>query len=238
MPTKSAYITVYDALKRMITDGRYKPGDLLPPEPALCAMFNVSRTTVRKAAELLARDGFVGIRQGFGTAVLNYRTMQNLNVISSFTETLTKRGYEVTLQGVTITREPADRDAADALGITEGEDVAHVRRTTAVSGTPIALIDNYVPYNMVDGIEEYAGRFVSFYRFLEERYCIRMEMARDRISACEADPETARLLALPAGSALLNIRRLCVFRGRPVSLDKLRIRGDMYEFEVSMYGRG
>ena len=89
-------------------------------------------------------------------------------------------------------------------------------------------------------MRKYAGRFrLVSTDFSRRGICIRMgDWARgpDKRPA-RADPETARLLALPAGSALLNIRRLCVFRGTPrPALDKLRIRGDMYEFEVSMYG--
>ena len=67
----------------------------MPTEPDLLKMFTVSRTTVRKAMELLEQGGFVKIQQGRGTDVLDYKATQKLNVVSSFTETLELKGYKV-----------------------------------------------------------------------------------------------------------------------------------------------
>jgi len=48
------YQWVYNSLKTQIEVGDYKVGELLPPEPDLQKKFQVSRTTVRKAVEMLA----------------------------------------------------------------------------------------------------------------------------------------------------------------------------------------
>ena len=52
------YRWVYNSLKNRIEVDDFKVGDFLPPEPELQRMFNVSRTTVRKAVEMLAQHGF------------------------------------------------------------------------------------------------------------------------------------------------------------------------------------
>ena len=90
-----AYSMVYDTLKQEIIDGDIAIGELLPPEPELERRFQVSRTTVWKAVELLSRDGFVRAQQGKGTEVLNNKTKQNLNGVTSISETLRKRGCTV-----------------------------------------------------------------------------------------------------------------------------------------------
>ena len=51
-----AYKQVYDALLEKIEKKEYPTGSLLPAEPELEKMFQVSRTTVRKAVELLSRS--------------------------------------------------------------------------------------------------------------------------------------------------------------------------------------
>ena len=48
------YLWVYNTLKKQIEDREYVTGDHLPPEPELEKKYNVSRTTIRKAVELLA----------------------------------------------------------------------------------------------------------------------------------------------------------------------------------------
>ena len=84
---KPAYFVVYETIKKWIFSGQYKPGDLLPSEPDLIKQFAVSRTTVRKAMEMLAHDSLIVARQGIGTIVLDCHTTQNLNTVTSFTTT-------------------------------------------------------------------------------------------------------------------------------------------------------
>src|SRR5690242_14502058 len=52
-----------------IVRGVHPPGRPLPPEPALCETFSVSRTVVREAVKLLQEKGLVQVRQGSGTVV-------------------------------------------------------------------------------------------------------------------------------------------------------------------------
>ena len=60
---------VAEELKEKIISNVYKCGDQLPPEPALCEMFSVSRITVREALKKLNMMGLVEIKQGKGTFV-------------------------------------------------------------------------------------------------------------------------------------------------------------------------
>lgn len=60
---------VVSQLKDKIITGAYKRGDQIPPEPALCEMFGVSRITVREALKKLNMMGLVEIKQGRGTFV-------------------------------------------------------------------------------------------------------------------------------------------------------------------------
>jgi DNA-binding FadR family transcriptional regulator len=52
-----------------IVRGDHAPGTPLPPEPALCETFSVSRTVVREAVKMLQEKGLVNVRQGSGTTV-------------------------------------------------------------------------------------------------------------------------------------------------------------------------
>lgn len=61
---------VTEELVQRIVRGQHAPGSSLPPEPALCEAFSVSRTVIREAVKLLQEKGLVQIRQGAGTVVL------------------------------------------------------------------------------------------------------------------------------------------------------------------------
>ena len=90
------YMKVYNRLKNQILSGSYPSGNFLPTESELEQIYQVSRTTIRKAVKMLSDEGFLSVRQGCGTMVMDTRTTQNYNQVTSVTESLKKRGYEVT----------------------------------------------------------------------------------------------------------------------------------------------
>jgi GntR family transcriptional regulator, transcriptional repressor for pyruvate dehydrogenase complex len=70
-PIKSTriYEEIVRQVKAMISEGRLKAGDRLPPERDLAEKFVVSRTSVREALRALESLGLVEIRPGEGTFV-------------------------------------------------------------------------------------------------------------------------------------------------------------------------
>ena len=70
-PIKSTriYEEIIRQVKQMITEGRLKSGDRLPPERDLAEKFVVSRTSVREALRALESLGLLEIRPGEGTFV-------------------------------------------------------------------------------------------------------------------------------------------------------------------------
>lgn len=63
------YEEVASRIQRLISEGRLKPGDKLPPERELAEAFGVSRGSVRDAIRVLELIGLVEPRQGDGTIV-------------------------------------------------------------------------------------------------------------------------------------------------------------------------
>ncbi|MBQ8275797.1 MAG: GntR family transcriptional regulator [Clostridia bacterium] len=235
--TTAAYLVVYEAIKARIIDEQYPVDSLLPPEPMLEKLFGVSRTTIRRAVEMLSREGYVCAKQGVGTMVLDYKTMQNLNTISSFTETLSESGHTITLRAIDIgIRNGADMpEMAAQFGLSGDDKLARIKRIVCTDGVPIAVIQNYLPYSLVEGIEGYASRLQSLYSLLREQYFINFDMARERITARAADETEAMQLNIPLGFPLLCVKRISYIRNKPACCDVLAIRSDMYGYNVSLY---
>ena len=232
----ASYLKVYNQLKEQIHNGEYPIGSFLLPESALEQKFQVSRITIRKAIEMLAADGYVRKQSGVGTIVLNYRVTQNLNTLTSLTETLTQRGYDVTVKEISITVEPANHELVKMLGVRKNEKLAHVRRVVYVSGEPLGIIENYIPYSLVEGIEN-RKEFKSLYRHLESNYKLHIEMSQDHITAKNADATEAEVLQVPEGFALICVNRLCLAAGKIVIYDTLRLRHDKYGYDITLYNK-
>jgi GntR family transcriptional repressor for pyruvate dehydrogenase complex len=54
----------------MIAEGKWRPGEKIPPESDLCQLFDVARSTVREALKALAFVGVLKMRHGDGTYVM------------------------------------------------------------------------------------------------------------------------------------------------------------------------
>lgn len=230
-----AYQRVYESLSKKIVTGEYPVGSLLPSEPLLEKIYHVSRITVRRAVELLERNGFVQCRQGIGTTVLNFHATQNLNKITSFTQTLTKAGYVVSYKKCDIDVISADQKLADVLSINLGDSVVRFHRVVMASGKPISTIYNYIAYENVPDIEKHPLKFTSLYEFLAEKYFISFDMAQDTLRAIVADAALAEELEIEKGYPILASERRALYRGKCLSYDVTYTRGDMYSFNVTLF---
>jgi GntR family transcriptional regulator len=231
------YLRVYGSLKAQVEAGDFKQGDFLPAEPELQKLFNVSRTTVRRAAELLAQEGFVSIQQGKGTEVLDFKATQRLQYVTSFSETLREKGFTVRFRDLAVDLVPAPRGVAAELKVAPNSQLARVQRVTLAGGKPVAVVLNYLLPEIVPGIEKRIAGMKSLYAFLESEYNLRIEAATDCISATAADARVASRLEVPEGSPLLVVRRVTYSRGRPIELAVLHVLADKYEYCVQSKDR-
>jgi DNA-binding FadR family transcriptional regulator len=61
-------------LQQEISLGRYKVGEIIPPEPVLMEQFGVGRSTIREAIKTLSNAGVLRVQQGAGTFVCEPQT--------------------------------------------------------------------------------------------------------------------------------------------------------------------
>lgn len=237
MSQNPVYLKVYNKIKGLIQDGTYPVSTFLPPESELEELFEVSRTTIRKAIKMLSDDGIVTVRQGSGTIINGNRTTQNYNKVNSITESLKRKGYKVTTAGMMIEVFPASLSIAKELEIPINEKVARVQRVQCANGKPVSIMTNYIPYELVPGIEQYQNQFVGLYQFMEENYKIEIEYSRDKIYAKSADFFEAQALQVEPKEALLTVHRVCYANKRPVCIDHVCVVGNQYEVEIEGRGR-
>src|SRR5438552_15576329 len=77
------YEEVASQIQRLISEGRLRPGDHLPPERELAERFGVSRTSVRDAIRVLELMGLLVPRQGERMVVWVLRPESLVNPLSS-----------------------------------------------------------------------------------------------------------------------------------------------------------
>lgn len=137
-------------IRRLIADGRLKPGDRLPPERELAAALGVSRTSVRDAIRTLEVAGLVEPRQGEGTVV---RELSTDNLVAPLASVLlSRRDLLADLMAVRKMIEPAmAREAARHATPEEIREMAAVlaRQAARVEAGGVAIEEDSAFHDLI-----------------------------------------------------------------------------------------
>lgn len=87
------YIQIVSQIKKLVLDGKLKPGDSIPAMRTLAKDLSVSVITVQKAYEILRDEGFLNTVVGKGTFVEmpgmhDLKINQKANLITKIDETI------------------------------------------------------------------------------------------------------------------------------------------------------
>ncbi len=110
-----------------IVRGDHPSGTSLPPEPALCEAFSVSRTVVREAVKALQEKGMVQVRQGAGTLV-NPQAMWNTLDEVVLGAVVAEDATLGVLDDLVVTRRLLESDMAQVAARTADQDTVDALR--------------------------------------------------------------------------------------------------------------
>lgn len=202
------------------------PGQGLPSERALAGGLGISRVTVRRALDLLARDGRLHRHQGAQTKVAD-RLQKTLSTVTGFSEELNARGSvpgHRWLSRKTVLPTPVE---AMSLGLSASDPVVRLIRIRSADGRPLAIERATVPQSILpsgDMVED------SLYAALRALGAGPVRGSQ-RIRAGLMSQLEAELLEAEPGAPLLIIERRCFLAdGRAVEFTETRYNGALYDF--------
>ena len=116
------YEQVAEQIRRLISSGALKPGDLLPPERELAAKLGVGRSSIRDAVRTLEVMGILEPRQGHGTVV---RDLSADSLVVPLSLVLTRK-RELVTELLDVRRMIEPGLAARAARNATAEEIAHM----------------------------------------------------------------------------------------------------------------
>ena len=194
------YKAIYDDLRGKIFSGEYKPGDMLPSEYTLCASFDASRETVRKALKALGNEGLIYSRSKVG----NFVSVPNH---SDFSLAFTEERDGLTTQFLKVHGIRPDERVRRVLGIDEKQIVIEFSQITRdKNDVPVAIDLKYVPYRKAMPVVENEMRFASYFPGITnvEPFDYYTEI---EVSAVAAPARVAELMGCEPGEPLLLIEK-------------------------------
>ncbi len=142
MPTRrpgSAQITI--ELRQAIAGGELIPGQQLPSMGELARRHGVTAVTVRRALSDLAAEGLIEITHGVGTFVAD--RVRQFDLLPSFQAQLGEQGLLLETRLCARSARVRHSEAAVALGLSAGTELAAISRLRLVDGLPVALQYSY-----------------------------------------------------------------------------------------------
>lgn len=224
------YLQVVQRIATSIELGQWPGGGVLPGERALCEELQVSRTTLRKAIQVLTERGLIVSRQGSGNYV-SQQVTQGLTRLTSFSDDMRARGWAPGARVLSAGVHPADTLEAAALHLSARDRVVRLVRLRMADGVPLALERAVVSAQSLPDPSVVGS---SLYAALDARG-LRPVRAVQHLRAAAALPADAEHLGIEVGMPVMHtVRNSFLADGRPIEFTRSVYRGDRYDFVVDL----
>lgn len=226
------YQSVQRQMLEALSQGEWRPEEVIPSEKKLCERFGVSIGTLRKAIDGLVADHILIRHQGLGTFVAGHSRprhfFQFFNVVAHDGE---KTYPEVQLIQFSSTK--ADRLIAEKLQLEPGAPVFRIRNLLLLKRAPTIVDQICLPAAVFPSLTEsmVRERPNTLYNLYHEAFGINVIRIDERVRAAKPPASTAKLLGLSADDPILEVRRIAYsFHRQPVEWRISHINTRDYEY--------
>jgi len=228
-----AYMQLVGILRESIASGRYLAGDQLPTEAELCASYDVSPMTVRRAIGVLLDQGAVRTHRGRGTFVQPLRLSTASFDLSPLRDILDDEA--VTAKVIEARVVPAAGRAAARLALAVGTRIVSIRRVLQRGGEPLFYHRESLVYDPTRPIVEAELDVTALRGLFEGGAGVGPKHGELILHASVLTKEEARYLASEPGHAAFVLEHLFYdYDDVPVSWGHFACRGELLQFHASV----
>jgi len=226
---------IYLTLAERIETGALPPGARIAAEPALAAEHGVSRVTIRRALDRLAREGKVSRRAGSGTFVADgvVQPVVKADLTDLFAR-VREMGERTGIRLLSFGYGPPPEPVAEALRLDRGERTQRAVRVRLVDGQPFSHLTTHVPERIGATYDEPELATTPLLALLE-RSGVVAGHAHQVIGAVLAGPDVAEALGCEVGAALVSLTRVVATADRQ-GIEYLHglYRPDRFAFQIDI----
>ena len=229
------YHRIASSLRDLIMDTEFDEDGkqvALPSESELCAIYQVTRATVRHALDVLEREGLIYRERGRGTFLRRRRVQLDVSRLSSTTEELRARGWQPGVRILGLRRMVPRPHVQRTLHLSGGQEVWETHRLRLADGEPISLQWSYISCEIVPDLDQHdvSG---SLWNTLRHVYGIELTDADLIVRARPASTKEAELLEIEEGAPVFFIEETSYSQdGQLIEYEHGVWRGDRYELYV------
>ncbi len=229
------YDLIEQNFRELIISGQIRSGEAIPSEWELADLYAVSRLTIRRALDDLARQGWLQRRHGVGTFVTHPTVTQIAPSKLSFTEQMRSIGRQPSSRLVHIRVISADPQLTARLKLEEGEPIIEIMRIRLADGEPVLLETSYLSKERFPGLENVEElSHASLYEMLGARYQTRVASMDQILEPVLLTKAEAKYLEAQVGAPAIKSEVVALTsEGDPIEYSWSVTRGDKCKFFFS-----
>ncbi len=222
---------LHDELLKQIKSGQYQPGDRIPSEMQLSAMYHISRVTVRNAIQQLVDEDLLIKRHGKGTFVKAVVHKEEVYTGGSFTDTCLRMNATPSTMIIECKISPMEKEIA-SLFTENAEQCIEIKRVRLVDEVPCIIEIDYFPVEFQFLLTQRLEK-LSLLKLVSNQTGIRPSNFEDHFSIIYANKTFADLLNCAVRTPLLEVtQRVMTFDNKTIYVNKQYILTSKYIYAV------
>jgi len=219
-------------IDKYIEEKKLQQGDKLPVLETLMLQFEVSKSTIIKALDLLEKKGIIFQVRGSGIFVRRHR-------MTGYISLLANQGFKKDLEDYQITSDIIDfevrkptEEAALNLNIKLDNDVYFVKRVRFINGQTLCLEESFynksiIPYLNKEIVSE------SIFKYISEGLGLKVGFSDIYLHVDKLNEEEAKYLALEKGEPKLCVTTVFhLTNGKPFDFSKVTYNYKQSQFFI------
>jgi GntR family transcriptional regulator len=205
------YFKLQMMLQEEIENGRWAPGQNIPPERVLAESHRLSVGTVKKAILNLVNKGYLYRIQGKGTFVAGMTLQPESLRYYRFLENFDDQEVELKIKLLDLKVTGGIEPVNHFLRLRMNQNLFEVTRLFYYDEQPMVYCISYLPHKMFEdlaNLPQHKFEKIPLYIALEEIYGLPTISNKELVSAIPADGTTAKRLKIKKGSPVLLIEML------------------------------
>lgn len=227
------YQQLAHSIKKAVDEQKLKENDKIPAENEFCKIYDLSRTTIRQALDILEKDGYIYKLKGKGSYVSTPKIYQNRSSFSKFYDDIRSLGKIPVSKIISLKVKVANAYVKEKMQLEENDLICQIKWVRYGNNEPLIYETINLNYKLVDGIETKELTEKKLYDILTEEYGIKMTHGKELFYPCKLDLNEAKNLGLKENDLGMKVERI-VFQGKDVvEYTTSTVRGDRFIYTTN-----
>lgn len=210
-----------------IKSGLWQEYQRVPSENQLAEQFSVSRMTARRALSELTDAGILTRSQGRGSFVASFKSQSSLLEIRNIADEVRARDNVYTCVPISLATQAADSPTAIALGVEQGELMAHSLLIHYENQQPLQVESRFVNLATAPLYTEQDFSQITPHEYLS--HVAPLTQARHTVEAISPSKQQCKWLQLSSPEPCLQVSRTTWSENTVVSYAQLISAGSRYQ---------